>query len=182
MNVKKLTLKTGYDHVEGTSLQGYLTASYSDLVSLFGRPSEGDGHKVDVEWYLLFEEGGKKVVATIYNWKNGINYCGKEEGIPTKKITEWHIGGHLPVAAEMVKAYIDRYIGQKPKPKTIRLRVTARAVHEAIIEVPIPHNVDPSLVDELDLQKAFEGDIQEYLFENGWDNDETIEMSVTLAD
>jgi len=31
-------------------------------------------------------------VATIYNWKDGPNYCGAE-GTPVKKIMDWHVGG-----------------------------------------------------------------------------------------
>ena len=77
---------------DGTWLQGHVYCSYETLVSLFGEPSERyDDYKCDAQWNIEFEDGE---VATIYNWKNGINYCGVNEGIPTEKITEWNIGGN----------------------------------------------------------------------------------------
>jgi len=78
--------------VMGTCLQGHVYCSYETLVSLFGEPSEHyDDYKCDAQWVIEFEDGE---VATIYNWKNGINYCGVKDGIPTEKITEWNIGGN----------------------------------------------------------------------------------------
>ena len=75
----------------GTHLQGYVQVTYRELTDVFGRPhSDGDGYKVDAEWMIKFPDGE---VATIYNWKNGPNYCG-DEGIPTRDITTWHIGGN----------------------------------------------------------------------------------------
>ena len=77
---------------DGTWLQGHVYCSYETLVSLFGEPSERyDDYKCDAHWDVELEDGE---VATIYNWKNGINYCGVNEGIPTEKITAWNIGGH----------------------------------------------------------------------------------------
>ena len=77
---------------DGTWLQGHVYCSYETLVSLFGEPSEHyDDYKCDAQWVIEFEDGE---VATIYNWKNGINYCGVKDGIPTEKITEWNIGGN----------------------------------------------------------------------------------------
>lgn len=76
-----------------THLQGCITATYAQLVGTFGEPlPEGkfDDYKSDAEWLVQFDDG---TVATIYNWKNGINYCGSEEGTPTQDITDWHIGG-----------------------------------------------------------------------------------------
>tara|TARA_R100001082_G_C4360718_1_gene159216 strand:- start:1776 stop:2165 length:390 start_codon:yes stop_codon:yes gene_type:complete len=77
---------------DGTWLQGHVYCSYETLVSLFGEPSERyDDYKCDAHWDVELEDGE---VATIYNWKNGINYCGVKDGIPTEKITEWNIGGN----------------------------------------------------------------------------------------
>lgn len=70
-------------------LQGYIEASYWELKDLFGQPMDREDNKVDVEWVINFEDGS---YATIYNYKNGKNYCGKN-GIPTTKIRDWHIGG-----------------------------------------------------------------------------------------
>ena len=77
---------------DGTWLQGHVYCSYETLVSLFGEPSDHyDDYKCDAQWDVELEDGE---VATIYNWKNGINYCGVKDGIPTEKITEWNIGGN----------------------------------------------------------------------------------------
>ena len=85
-------------NVGGTHLQGYINADYSTLKKLFGKPIQGDGYKTDAEWEIQFEDGS---VATIYNWKNGRNYCGKE-GTPKTKITTWNIGGNDVSVVEKV--------------------------------------------------------------------------------
>ena len=85
-----LTVKTT-TKVSGTSLQGYITFDYATLVRVFGKEtSDGDGYKVDAEWELEFSDG---VVATIYNWKNGKNYC-DDDGLEVSEMTEWHVGGY----------------------------------------------------------------------------------------
>jgi hypothetical protein len=87
--------------INGTCLQGYITADYDELVECFGDfTSEGDGYKIDVEWELTFEDG---TIATIYNWKNGHNYLG-ETGCPVECIERWHIGGRSQRAVERVEA------------------------------------------------------------------------------
>ena len=83
---------------DGTSLQGYITTTYDALVAAFGYPTESDGYKVDWEWEVWFDDG---TVATIYNWKNGPNYCGRD-GLHCDQITEWHVGGHTPDAVNHV--------------------------------------------------------------------------------
>ena len=30
----------------------------------------------------------------VYNWKNGVNYCGRLGGTPVEFITDWNIGGN----------------------------------------------------------------------------------------
>lgn len=86
----KLNFKTVNVNINGTCLQGYIEASYHDLVQVFGPSNDGDGYKTDAEWAIRFEDNS---VATIYNWKNGHNYC-DEDGLSLDEITEWHIGGH----------------------------------------------------------------------------------------
>ena len=74
----------------GTSLQGYLRVSYADLVKKLGEPTENfDDFKSDAAWYIRWNDG---VIATIYNWKNGKNYCGPE-GLTVEAITLWNVGG-----------------------------------------------------------------------------------------
>lgn len=71
----------------GTSFHGLvLNTTYDRLVSVLGEPIDcmangsGDG-KVQVEWYLLFEDG---TPITIYDWKT---YHSPETN------THWHVGG-----------------------------------------------------------------------------------------
>ena len=89
----KKTDKTG-----GTSLQGIIQIDYDALVKVFGEPHCDDGYKTDAEWGFDFDG----VIATIYNWKNGKNYCGTD-GLETKDIVKWHIGGFNNKAVEVVK-------------------------------------------------------------------------------
>jgi len=73
----------------GTSLIGYLTCSYDQVVSKYGLPIEVNDYKVDAEWIIEWEDG---IIGTIYNYKNGKNYLG-DDGDPVSKITHWNIGG-----------------------------------------------------------------------------------------
>lgn len=73
----------------GTSLKGYVTATYAELVATFGEPEAG-GDKTTAEWALEFEDG---TVATIYDWKT------YETPMDTYA---WHIGGHDYMAVERV--------------------------------------------------------------------------------
>ena len=79
------------ENVGGTSLQGYIKASYEQLLQTFGAPNPNlcDNYKTDVEWAFKFADG---TVATLYNWKNGKNYNG-DEGLELNDIYEWNVGG-----------------------------------------------------------------------------------------
>lgn len=82
---------------ESTSLFGYITTDYANIIALFGKPNrKGDEYKVDAEWE--FEMNGK--VMTIYNYKDGKSYNGRN-GLATKDITEWHIGSANDVTKEI---------------------------------------------------------------------------------
>lgn len=90
--------------VIGTHLVGEITAFYPTLEAVFGVPEKGDEYKIDALWTMETPEG----VATIYNYKDGKNYNGAE-GLETKDITNWHIGGERKEVIEYVKRAIDRY-------------------------------------------------------------------------
>ncbi len=83
--------------IGGTSLLGKLdNVTFGDLVRLFGEPQRfdrnmdgGDG-KIDAEWDVLID--GSKVV-TIYNWKNGRNYCGPSAPA-VETFRSWNVGGN----------------------------------------------------------------------------------------
>lgn len=89
----------------GSSLQGHVKAKYNELIDLFGQPTDGDGYKVDAHWVIKFADG---TLSTIYNWKDGKNYNG-DDGLPTKQITEWHIGGMTRRSFDNVQIAVDLY-------------------------------------------------------------------------
>ena len=82
----------------GTHLQGYIQTNYADLIKVFGIPKVWDDYKTDAEWKVCFEDGTR---ATIYNYKDGKNYCGKY-GLEVQEIKEWHIGGFNQDAVDRV--------------------------------------------------------------------------------
>lgn len=88
--------------VTGSSLQGYVTATYAQLLTVFGEPSYTDAdpdEKVNCEWCLEFvHPGGETTTATIYNWKTGF--------IPTE-VYQWHVGGFDNEAVELVQNQIN---------------------------------------------------------------------------
>jgi len=85
----------------GTSLMGYIDASYAELVEVLGEPTEGDDYKVDANWHILNMDTGES--ATIYNYKDGKNYNGRN-GTPKTEIRDWHIGGRSSEAVKLVKS------------------------------------------------------------------------------
>jgi major membrane immunogen (membrane-anchored lipoprotein) len=97
-------------NIDMSSLQGYIETSYADLVGCFGlHDDDYDDYKSDANWTITFADG---VVATIYNWKNGKNYCG-EEGLELADITHWHIGGYRGTGAvERVKEVMSAYLNK----------------------------------------------------------------------
>lgn len=73
--------------VNGTSLQGYVSATSSQLEQLFGAPMfSGPGDKVTTEWNVQLDTGE---VFTLYDWKR------YEAGPPApNEVYQWHIGAH----------------------------------------------------------------------------------------
>ncbi len=82
----------------GTCFQGDVEIDYNTLVEIFGEPNKGDGYKVDAEWDVEFDDG---TVATIYNYKDGKNYLGKD-GLDVREIVDWHIGGFNRKSVDLV--------------------------------------------------------------------------------
>lgn len=89
----------------GTSLLTYLDTSYADLVRTFGEPGKGDENKTEAEWVIWFPDFEQ--VATIYDYKTGVAYCGEDEGTPTADLREWHVGGNDHAVIELVKYAIE---------------------------------------------------------------------------
>lgn len=96
--------------IGGTCLQGEIEAKFSELSALFGKPGEGDGYKTEAEWLIKFADG---TVASIYNWKDGVAYCGAEDGKPVRQIKHWHVGGETRRAVELVQIALDLHREQR---------------------------------------------------------------------
>lgn len=85
-----------------TPRQGALIdISYNQLCLVFGPHIWVDGpDKVDWEWVIEFPCG---TVASIYNYKNGPNYCGAG-GMNRHQVKRWHVGGNRMEAVDLIKA------------------------------------------------------------------------------
>lgn len=82
--------------INGTSLQGYTCATYSQLVSAFGKPelSSAEDGKVNHLWVVNIEG----VIATIYDYKEDLN---------TGKTEDWHVGGFVAGASDLVNQILE---------------------------------------------------------------------------
>jgi len=87
----------------GTFLQEQIEISYEKLSEILYEPIRFSqkGKKSDAEWVIDTPAGP----AIIYNYKNGLNYKGKE-GKPVYKIKDWHIGTRTAEAAKIIKEYL----------------------------------------------------------------------------
>ena len=98
---QKFRYETDNEHFcAGSSLRGYVTTTYYNLVEKFGEPIQyGEGDKVTVEWTIEFmnEETYELKYATIYDWKQ------YEEGTPYD-LYDWHIGGYSQDVVELISA------------------------------------------------------------------------------
>lgn len=94
----------------GASLKGYIEKSYNELFEALGEPTYMDdsvSEKVSTEWVLVGlieddEGNGYYNVATIYDWKSGM----EARDNPDAKY-RWHIGGHDYRASEVVDYAIE---------------------------------------------------------------------------
>ena len=72
----------------GTSLQGYIVATYSQLLEALGEPTynepSGD-NKTQVEWVVEFEGN----IFTIYDWKTGSREYTENE------LMKFNVGGKI---------------------------------------------------------------------------------------
>ena len=93
----------------GTSLQGYQTIDYDELVKIFGRPEylqcvdfEADKGE-NFRWDLLFKDSdGKEIKATIYDWFTYPHFS-------TAPGYRWHVGGFNYEAVAAVSEYINNW-------------------------------------------------------------------------
>ena len=91
----------------GTYLQGYVEdLPYDMLIEAIGLPnSKGDEYKIDIMWCGTID--GHPF--TVYNWKNGINYCG-EDGQLIQDMTHWNVGGHDKEIYHQLKDWITHVV------------------------------------------------------------------------
>ena len=96
----QITIKnTNTVNIAGTSLSGYVEATYYELEQVFGAPTyalEDPDEKVQTEWTLRLNG----VVATIYNWKTGSTPRG---------LYRWHVGGSNKGEVAMVQQLVADY-------------------------------------------------------------------------
>jgi hypothetical protein len=91
------------DKINGTGLQGYINASFQDMVYVFGSPHQWytGRDKVQVEWRFELPGGA---VATIYDWK---------EARQPQDVTIWHVGGINNAVADYMGDYFAAVLNQK---------------------------------------------------------------------
>lgn len=70
-------------------LEGYVSASYAELVAAFGPPNDSDGmddYKSQAQWCLTAPSGQE---VFIYDWKKGPGWTGRPQ--PPEEVTDWNI-------------------------------------------------------------------------------------------
>lgn len=96
--------------VNGSGGRGRMIADYETLVKVFGKPHDctkegpwrsGDG-KVRAEWAFKAMYEGKRIILTIYDYK--------EYKTPVEKVTEWSIG--LKGDIQIVAGFLASKLGQ----------------------------------------------------------------------
>lgn len=84
---------------DGTFLLDSIDTDYAKIVEKYGNPTTVDGYKSDAGWVIEWDDGR---VGTIYNWKNGKNYLGKD-GLEVNKIKDWNIGGKDKIVVKRIR-------------------------------------------------------------------------------
>ena len=94
-----MKLKTHNDktiNFSGTSLVGYLNASYDSIVKKLGKPMLSKDSKVRCSWFVELMHENKSIVATIYDYKAIYSNV--------KDHYDWHIGGRNDKALKLIKS------------------------------------------------------------------------------
>lgn len=95
-------------NIGNTSLAGEICVSFEQLLETFGTPlGQSVDNKVDVEWHVEVESHESPI--TIYNWKNGVAYLGKD-GLNPTEINVWNIGANQSgkfLAPEVIQTILD---------------------------------------------------------------------------
>jgi len=98
--MKVLNEKEIGNKINGSSLKGYISITYPQLVSILGEPTysaESGDSKVQKEWVVEFEGN----VFTIYDWKTF------DEDYTINELDEFHVGGKTD-ANNFIEALSDK--------------------------------------------------------------------------
>ena len=87
-------VKDTFDAANGTSLKGYVRATYEEMREAFGIAHRGHDGKTRANWVIDF--GG--TIATVYDWKRSE---------PLYQVRTWNIGGHDPIVVDLVREEIE---------------------------------------------------------------------------
>jgi hypothetical protein len=102
VNIILSTFVTQDSMIVGTSLQGYLSASYDELESQFGKPC-GSFEKASATWLLRLGD----TIITIYDSvSEGFENLPQQRGV----IRQWHIGGVKPGVVGIVAALLGKNV------------------------------------------------------------------------
>lgn len=107
---RNIVRRVSSDRNEGTSLQGYVIASYAELCQMFGQPESGAESKTRAQWTLQF--AGDNRIATIYDWKRAE---------PLAQLQTWNVGGmdrvslrYVQMTVEAIRAYNAAILATQP--------------------------------------------------------------------
>ena len=95
MNKKNILINNRTSDINGTSLIGYVKATFSEIYNVLGEP-EGDWDKSTAHWTVEALDG---TVATIYDWKEYTTPMGEYR---------WHIGGKNSKALLLVESLLEK--------------------------------------------------------------------------
>ena len=100
-------LETGpSDICDGSSLKGYMKATYEEIAGCFGNPTTVMGDKTTVEWDVELrvenDDDEFSIFATIYDWKRNSRHAPEGE-------YEWHVGGWNKDAVHAVTLAVENY-------------------------------------------------------------------------
>jgi hypothetical protein len=104
VNITLSTFVTKDSDISGTTLQGYLSASYDELEYKFGKPTDFV-EKSSAMWTLRIGD----TIITIYN-----SVAEGFENMPLQgaELRQWHIGGVKPNVIGLVAALLHKNITQ----------------------------------------------------------------------
>ena len=95
--------KTPHADIVGTHKVGQITNTLNQLIDVFGKPTKLDNDKVSTQWVLTFKEDHRKVIATIYDWK-------EYEPLHLDTTYEFHIGTRDLLTSIKAKEIIEENI------------------------------------------------------------------------